>query len=226
MRRMNASEHALLAEVLVVVLLGLGIEPRIVVWIPRERCRSRGNRRTQDGLIDPANAARLGGKTPGIVALLRVGITPADESDTAQFVRRQHRIEAEDPVTARILEVGIDRNRFDLGSSDQLVSGVVTDLEILDLLLHRTFGLILGVAVIEPQIVVIRSDRTEHVVPNDLGTNVRIVGVDQGERLSGNIAHKAPMVVGEANLSRVFLSRILVRGWPVHALDLVEHPWW
>src|SRR5712672_4092759 len=98
------------------------------------------------------------------------------------------------------LKVGIDRHRIDFGSSNQIVTGVMAELEVLNLALLRTLGLILGVAIVKAKIVIVRSDRTEHVVPDDLHTDVLVVGVDQGEGLAGDVSEQAPMILGEPDL--------------------------
>src|SRR5229473_4130199 len=95
------------------------------------------------------------------------------------------------------LEVGIDRHRIDFGPSNQIVTGVMAELEVLYLAALWTLGLILGVAVEEAEIIVVRSNRTEHVVPDDLHTDVVVVGVDQGEGLTGDVDEQAAMVLRE-----------------------------
>src|SRR5260370_31458889 len=125
------------------------------------------------------------------------------------------------------LKVGIDGQRLDFGSSNQLVTSVVAKLEVLYLAALWTLGLILSIAIEEAEIIVVGGDRTEHVVPDDLHADVVVVGVDQGERLTGDIAEQAPMVLGEPDLRRILFGRILVRRRPVDALsrdDMHLHP--
>src|SRR5580700_6674280 len=181
----DCREHVSLAQELIQVLLGLGVETRIVIGIPRMSGGSAGGGRTHDGLVDAADAARAGIEAPDIVAALRISVTPSDESGTSNFLRRENRIEAEQPVAAGSLEIGIGRERLDFGAADEVVTGVVSDLEILDLAGLGALLLVLGIAVVESQVVVIRSDRAEDVVPDDLDGDVGVVGVDQWERLSG-----------------------------------------
>ena len=64
----------------------------------------------------------------------------------------------------------------------------MADLEILDLAGLRAFLLVLGITVVEAQIVVVGSDRAEYVVPDDLDGDVGIVGVNQREGLAGDEA--------------------------------------
>src|SRR5580704_17905751 len=175
----NCREHVSLAQEFIQILLGLGVETRIVIGIPRMGGSSaRRGRGAHDRLVDAADAARAGAKAPDIVAALRISVTPSDESGTSNFLRRENRIETEQPVAAGSLEIGIGRERLDFGAADEVVTGVVSDLEILDLAGLRALLLVLGIAVVESQIVVIRSDRAEDVVPNDLDRDVGIIGVD------------------------------------------------
>ena len=224
----NRREHVFLADELVDVLLGLGIEARIVIRIPRVgRSSARSGRRAHDRFVDAADTARTGVEAPDIIATLRIGVTPADEAGATNFLRRENRIEAEQPVAAGRLEIRIGRQRLDLGAADQVVTGVVTNLEVLDLAGLRTLLLVLGVAVIEAQIVVVGGDRAEHVVPDDLDGDVGIVGVDQRERLTGDKADDRALVLREPDLRGVLFSRILIRRRPVDALgrhDLHRHP--
>src|SRR5258708_39568374 len=59
---MNACEHRLLAHELVVVFLGLGIEARVMIGIPRECGGTRSGRRTQERFINAPDPA--GGCVP------------------------------------------------------------------------------------------------------------------------------------------------------------------
>src|SRR6266851_7120389 len=88
MLRMDAREHLLLAEILVVVLLGLWIESGIVIGIVALRTGRRGENR----LVQTADAAAARLPIPAIVAALRIGVTVADDSGSARILRRQHRV--------------------------------------------------------------------------------------------------------------------------------------
>src|SRR5208337_2658066 len=124
------------------------------------------------------------------------------------------------------LEIRIRRQRLHFGTADQIVAGVMSDLEILDLAGLRALLLVLGIAVVESQIVVIRGDRAEDVVPDDLDGDVGVVGVDQRERLTGDKADHGPFVLRKTNLRGILLGRILVWRRPIDALrrhDLHRH---
>src|SRR5262249_44845048 len=100
MQCMDSRQHVLLTQELVGVLLGLGIEARIMIGIPGvSRSTARG-RRAQDRLVDTADAAAASLEAPGIVALARIGVAPADEAGSTDFIRRKDRIQAKQPVAA------------------------------------------------------------------------------------------------------------------------------
>src|SRR5258705_245624 len=109
---------------------------------------SAGGRRAHDGLVDAADTARNGGEAPDIIGTLRISVTPSDETGSANFVRRENRDQSEQPIAAGRLEVRIGRHRLDFSASDEVITGIVTDLEIFDLAGLRTFLLILGIAVV------------------------------------------------------------------------------
>src|SRR5712671_4307951 len=116
---------------------------------------SAGGRRAHDGLVDATDTARTGVEAPDIIATFRISVTPSDETGSANFLRCKNREQSEQPIAAGRLEVGIGRHRLDFSASDEVVTGIVTDLEILDLTGLRTFLLILGIAVVETEIVVV-----------------------------------------------------------------------
>src|ERR1700733_2997221 len=112
-------EHVVLAEEFVVVLLGLRIESRIVIGVPRvRRGPARSGRGAQDRFIDAAKRARACTKTPGIVTTLRIGIAPADETRPANFLGSKEWIQREQPVASGRAEVGVSRNRLHLGAAN------------------------------------------------------------------------------------------------------------
>src|SRR5215472_1963375 len=143
MQGMDSRQHVLLTQELVVVLLGLGIETRIVIGIPGVSGSTTGRgRRAQDGLVDAADAAAASADSPAIVALARIGVAPPDEAGTTDFIRRKDRVQAKQPVAARGLKIRIDRRRLDFGTAHQVVAHIVADLKVLDLLLLRASALV------------------------------------------------------------------------------------
>src|SRR5580698_5545596 len=178
MRRVDTCEHVPFSEEFVVVLLGLRIEAGIMIRVPG-KCRGTGSGgRTHDRFVEPANPPRSGIKRPDVIAAIFAIITPADKSGSANLLGREDRVKREQPQPFGKFEVGIDRNGIDFGSSYQVIAGVVSDLEILDLPGLRSTMLVLGIAIIKPQIVVIRSDGPKDVIPDDLFGDERIVRVD------------------------------------------------
>src|SRR5215469_753898 len=98
MQCMDSRQHVLLTQELVGVLLGLGIEARIVIGIPGvSRSTTGGSRRAQDGLVNTADAAAASADTPAIVTLARIGVAPPDEAGATDFIRRQDGIQAKQP---------------------------------------------------------------------------------------------------------------------------------
>src|SRR5208282_1867570 len=155
MLSMRTPEHVLLAEEFVGILFGLRIEARVVIRIPCVGGGSGSGRRAHDRLVDAADTARTGVETPDVIATARISVTPADESGSANFLRSKNRIEAKDPVAAGGLEIGIGRERLDLGASNQIITSIVADLKILDLLGLRSALGEGGIAIIEAQIVIV-----------------------------------------------------------------------
>src|SRR5579863_243674 len=101
----NRREHLLLAQELVVVLFGLGIEARIVIGIPG----LRASRARVDRLVQTAQTARSGLPGPRIVAMRRIGITIAQQAGAASVLRSELRSKQEQPQAVGLLEIGIDR---------------------------------------------------------------------------------------------------------------------
>src|SRR5271163_5337666 len=117
----NRRQHLLLAQELVVVLFGLGIEARIVIGIPG---LSAGRARI-DRLVQTAQASRAGLPGPRIVAMRRIGVAIAEQAGAASVLRRELGSEQEQPQAVGMLEVGIDRQRLHFGPANQIVAGVV-----------------------------------------------------------------------------------------------------
>src|SRR5208337_1831195 len=177
----NRREHLLLAQELVVVLLGLGIETRIVIGIPGLRAsRARIYR-----LVQTAQTPRAGLPGPSVVAVSRIPITIAQQAGAASVLGREFGTEQEQPQAVGSLEVGIDGQRLDFGSADEVVTGVVAELSVCNFKERLVVAGVNGVTIEIAEIVVVGLNRAPHVVPDDLGRNVRIVRVDQRERLAG-----------------------------------------
>src|ERR1700730_11245320 len=122
----NRREHLFLAEELIVVLLGLGIEARIVIGIPG----LRAGRARIDRFVQTAQAPRTGLPGPGVVAMIRIGVTVAQQAGAASVLWSKLGTEKEQPQAIGFLEVRIGRQRFDFGSADEIVTGVMPELSI------------------------------------------------------------------------------------------------
>src|SRR5208337_3777143 len=125
----NRREHLLLANELIVVLFGLGIETRIVIGVPAPRA-GRGR---IDRLVQTAQAPRAGFPGPGVVAMIRFGVTIAQQAGATISLGRELRPEQEQPQAVGILEVRINRKRIDFGSPDEVITRVVSELVEVDL---------------------------------------------------------------------------------------------
>jgi hypothetical protein len=199
MRGIHARKQVFFAEELVVVFFGFGIKPRVVIGIPR----LRSGRRRHDAFIETANSSRAAIQRPNVIATFGIEIAPADEAGSVNVFREQG-VKSEQPDAIGLFEIRIDRQRIDLGTSDEVVAGIVADLEILDLPFLRTVPLVRAVAIIETQVVVVGRDRTEDIVSDDLVGNVGVVGIDQRKWLPRNVTDDAAMVGAEAHLAGVF----------------------
>src|SRR5580692_7948621 len=124
----NRREHLLLAEELVVVLLGLRIKARIVIGIPG----LRASRARIDRLIQTAQAPRAGLPGPGVITMSRIGITIAQQAGAASVLRSKLGTEQEQPQAIGLFEIGIGRQRLYFGSTDEIVTGIVPKLSIRD----------------------------------------------------------------------------------------------
>src|SRR6266481_9604018 len=107
MLRVNDREHLFLAQELVVVFFGLRIESRIVIWI--EALRS--GRGAVERFVQASHAAAARIPRPSVVTLLGRRVAITNQALAARFLRREQGIQAEQPETAGLLEVGIDRQR-------------------------------------------------------------------------------------------------------------------
>src|SRR5208282_2408719 len=124
----NRREHLLLAEQLIVVLFGLGIEARIVIGGKALRASCGRIHR----LVQTAQAPRAGLPAPSVVAMSRFGITIAQQTGATFILGREFGTEQEQPQAGGMLEVGIDGNRLDLGSANEIITGVVPRLIVPD----------------------------------------------------------------------------------------------
>src|ERR1019366_9146971 len=210
----NRREHLLLAEELIVVLFGLGIETRIVIGGKG----LRGGRGRIHRLVQTAQAPRAGLPAPGVVAMRRFAVPITQQTAATFILGREFGTEQEQPQAVGILEVGIDRKRLDLGSADQVITGVVPCLIVPNCKVGLIAAAVNRVAIVISQVVVVIADRTPQGVPDNLGGDVGIVGVDQREGLSGDIADDGAMILRELYLRRIFFGRVLVRRRPINAL--------
>src|SRR5260370_17062084 len=103
---MRSREHLALAEKLVIVFLGLGVEARVVVGVPGLRT----GRCALQCLVEPANSPRTGIPAPVVVAAVRLLIAKANESAAALSLSREHRIGAEQPQPFSLLQLPLDRH--------------------------------------------------------------------------------------------------------------------
>ena len=211
---MHGREHLPLTQELVVVLLGLGVEARIVIRIVALRTGGGGEHR----LVQAPHTTGAGLPIPAVVAAFRIRVAIADQALAARFLRREQRIESEQPQAPRLLEVRIDRHWLDFGPSEEVVPGVMTDLDVVDDVLFLAGTNVLALAIVEAQIVVVSADRTEHVVPHDFRRYIRVVRIDQRKCLAGDVADHAAMIVSEPYLRGILFRRLSVRRRPIDPL--------
>src|SRR5271156_2150011 len=196
MGRVHRGEQLLFAQKFIIVLLGLRVEARVMI---RVEGLSAG-RGAQDRLIQAAYAAAAGIPVPAVIATLRIRVAEADNSCSARILGREHRVKREQPEPVGLFEVWIDRQRLHLGAANQVVTRIVTDFYVVDYLLLLAGANILALTVKIAEVVIVALDRPEHVVPDDLLRNGRIVRVDQRERLACDITDHAAMVRRQADL--------------------------
>jgi hypothetical protein len=121
MLRVNRREHLLLADELVVVLFGLGIEARIVIGIPG----LRAGRARIDRLVQAAQASRAGRPRPGVVAVIRIGVAITQQAGAASVLGRELGPEQEQPQLLGLLEIRIAGNGLDFGAAGQVIVGIM-----------------------------------------------------------------------------------------------------
>src|ERR1700722_5166177 len=122
------TQHRAITEKLVIVFLGLRVEARVVIRVPG----LRAGRSALQRLVQAANPARARIPAPIVVAAVGLLIAKSDESLAALGLRRKHRVKPEQPQAVGLLEIGIDRHRLDLDPADQVITGVMADLVVLD----------------------------------------------------------------------------------------------
>src|ERR1700735_2498057 len=124
----NRRKHLLLAQELVVVLFGLGIETRIVIGIPGLRAGCAGI----DRFVQTAKAPRTRFPGPRVVAMSRLGIPISQKAGAASVLGRELGAQQEQPQTVGMLEVRIDGQRLHFGTANEVVTGVVAELSVCD----------------------------------------------------------------------------------------------
>src|ERR1019366_1507934 len=111
----------------------------------------------------------------------RIGGSITQQSGATSVLGREFGTVQEQPQAVGILEVGIDGNRLDLGSADQVITGVVSQLQVIDCKVGLVEAGVNRLAIVISQIVVVIADRTPHGVPDDLGGHVGGIIVFQRE---------------------------------------------
>ena len=202
-----------IAQVLEVVLLRLGSKSASVIGVPGRKSR----RGTHDHFVHPSHAPRSCQECPRIVAVVRIPVAIADGAAAAIFGGRESGIRSDALPDAGSLEIRVGRHRLDLGASDIGVARQMPGLGHQHQLLLRAGILPRYLAFEIAQIEVVGRDRLEVLVPHDLGRDVGIVGIEDGERLPGDVAEQVAMVWGQAHLARVLFGRVLVRRRPIDA---------
>ena len=78
---MGRSQHLLLTKETVFVLLSLGVEAGIVIWIPAMGRSSRRCRDAHDSFIESAQTAAARNEFPNVIALVWICVTIPVEAD-------------------------------------------------------------------------------------------------------------------------------------------------
>src|ERR1039458_1938512 len=147
----------------------------------------------------------------------RIGVPITQQTGATFILGREFGTEQEQPQAVGNLEVGIDGHWLDLGSADEVITGVVPRLIVPECKEGLVDAGVNRVAIEISQVVVIALNRTPQGVPDDLGRDVGIVGVNEREGLAGDITYEAAMILRELYLRRIFLGRVLVRRRPIDA---------
>ena len=75
---------------------------------------SWSDRGAHDAFVEAADAARTGNPCPDAIGRAGIGITETQEAGAANFGGSENRIEAENPIAAGNLEIGVDRKGLNL----------------------------------------------------------------------------------------------------------------
>src|ERR1700676_847069 len=127
-----------------------------------------------------------GQQYPRIVRLIRIRVPIADEASSGTVLRSYLRVQTGHRVPAGDLKVRIERQGIDFRASSLAVPGVVSGLVVPKRFVWFVQPGVHTLGVEKAQIIVVGRDRTEVVIPNDLLSDVGIVGVEQGKRLTGH----------------------------------------
>src|ERR1019366_3502687 len=95
----NYREHLFLAQELIVVLFGLGIETRIVIGVEG---LSAGRARI-DRLVQTAQAPRAGRPVPSVVAMCWIGVPITQQTGAASVLGREFGSDQEQPQAVDIV---------------------------------------------------------------------------------------------------------------------------
>src|SRR5260370_28642413 len=126
-----------------------------MVRVPGLRAGRRGLLR----LVETADSARSRIPAPIVVAPVGLLIAESDESLTSLSLRRKHRVKPEQPEPIGLLEIRIDRHRLDLDAPDQIITGVMSDLIILDHVVGLFAPPVYALAIVKSQVVVVGEQR-------------------------------------------------------------------
>src|ERR1035437_4466063 len=156
----NRRQHLLLAEELIVVLFGLGIETRIAIGV-KGLCTGRGRIHR---LAQTAQAPGAGLPGPGVVAMSRTVVPITQQTGAAFILGREFGTEQEQPQAGGNLEVGIDGQRLHLGSAGEVITGVMPGLIVPECKVGRLVAAVNRVAIVLSQVVVVIADWTPQTV--------------------------------------------------------------
>ena len=102
----------------------------------------------------------------------------AQDAVAALHGGRQFGVESESLQPSADLEIWIDRQRVYLGSADEAIARIVTDLDVLNYVDGRTRSRLYALAIEKTQVVIVARDRAERVIPHDLDREFWVIGVE------------------------------------------------